>query len=58
MPLIDEGNFRKNTRSNTGRIYIPAALVRDSQFPLREGKVKIQIKNKQLIINNINSNQP
>jgi len=43
MPLEAEGTFRKDGRSDTGRIYVPAALVRDSQFPLKEGKIKIKI---------------
>jgi len=43
MPLEAGGTFRKDGRSDTGRIYVPAALVRDSQFPLKEGKIKIKI---------------
>jgi len=38
-----EGSFRTNKRSDTGRIYVPAALVRDSQFPLNAGKVHMSI---------------
>jgi len=50
MPLKAVGTYRKDCRSAAGRIYIPAALVRDSQFPLREGKVEIRIDGDRLVI--------
>ena len=45
MPLKATGTFKKENRSQTGRIYVPAALVRDSQFPLKEGPIEIEICN-------------
>ena len=50
MPLEAAGTFKKDGRSQTGRIYVPAALVRDSQFPLEEGKVEIEIRDNELVI--------
>jgi hypothetical protein len=50
MPLKAEGTFKLESRSKSGRIHIPASLVRDSQFPLKEGKVNIEIKENKLII--------
>ena len=43
MPLTAEGTFKIDGRGKTGRLYIPAALVRDSRFPLTEGKVQFTI---------------
>jgi len=50
MPLKEEGTFRLEKKSSSGRLYIPAALVRDSQFPLEEGRVEIEISADHLII--------
>lgn len=50
MPILDHGTYRRDPKSHTGRLYIPAALVRDSTFPLLEGDVKIEIENDHLII--------
>jgi len=50
MPLSGKGTFRLERRSKSGRLHIPAALVRDSQFPIDEGEVDIEIVNKTLII--------
>ena len=44
------GKFRKEPKSNAGRLSIPAHLVSDSQFPLVEGRVMITIEGKHLII--------
>jgi len=52
MTLKDKGKFVKEKRSFSGRIHVPAALVRDSQFPLREGKVEIRIDGDRLIVSN------
>lgn len=50
MPIMDHGSYRKDPKSNTGRLYIPAALVRDSTFPLKEGQVTVKIEDDHLII--------
>ena len=52
MPLRAFGTFRHDVRSRAGRIYVPAALVRDSQFPLKEGKVEISIEGYRIQIRN------
>lgn len=53
MPLEDTGTFRKDPKGNTGRLYIPANLVKDSQFPIKEGKVIIKIRGDHLIISKV-----
>lgn len=50
MPLQAIGTFKKDQKSFTGHLYIPAALVKDSAFPLREGKVEIRIEDDHLVI--------
>jgi len=52
MPLIGFGTFKHDVRSKAGRVYVPAALVRDSQFPIKEGKIEIRIEGKRLTISN------
>ena len=56
MPIEDVGTFRRDAKGNTGRLYVPAALVRDSAFPLRPGKVEIQICDDTLVITNADPN--
>jgi len=46
----DVGTFTIQKRSKTGAIWVPADLVRDSQFPIKPGKVKIAIQGRRLII--------
>jgi hypothetical protein len=41
-----EGMFVLGKRSKTGIVYIPADLVKDSQFPLKVGAVEISIDNR------------
>lgn len=48
------GTFKHDVRSKAGRVYVPAALVRDSQFPIKEGKVEIRVEGNYLIIKNNN----
>jgi hypothetical protein len=43
MGLTGTGNFRKENKSDTGRLTIPADIVGDSQFPLSEGAVGVCI---------------
>jgi len=50
MPLQSTGTFKLEARSKSGRMHIPAELVRDSQFPLEEGEVTIEIKDNALIV--------
>ena len=52
MPLEAVGTFRYDVRSKAGRVYVPAALVRDSQFPIEEGKVEIRVEGNHIIIKN------
>jgi hypothetical protein len=46
----DVGTFVVQKRAKTGAIWVPADLVRDSQFPLKPGKVKISVQGKKLLI--------
>jgi hypothetical protein len=46
----DVGTLTILKRSRTGMIYVPADLMKDSQFPLKVGKVKISIQGKHLIV--------
>lgn len=50
MPLQGKGKFSTESRSKSGRIQVPAALVKDSQFPLSEGPVIIEIVDGKLVI--------
>jgi hypothetical protein len=50
MTEKDVGTFVIQKRAKTGAIWVPADLVRDSQFPLKAGKVKISIQGKRLIV--------
>ncbi|MEM2571372.1 MAG: hypothetical protein QXP96_06625 [Thermoproteota archaeon] len=50
MPLEAKGKFGKAKKGATGAIWVPAALVRDSQFPLKEGRVLIKIEKDTLIV--------
>lgn len=43
LVLIWKGNLRKNSQSFAGRLHIPSDIMRDSQFPLKEGQVEISI---------------
>jgi len=54
MPLRSTGTFRLEARSKSGRLHIPAEIVRDSQFPLHEGEVIIEIINEKLVISQKN----
>jgi hypothetical protein len=44
------GTFKLSTKGSTGVLWLPAALVKDSQFPLKEGSVEIIIEKDHLII--------
>jgi hypothetical protein len=50
MTEKDVGTFVIQKRAKTGAIWVPADLVRDSQFPLKPGKVKISIQGRKLTI--------
>jgi hypothetical protein len=50
MVLTATGKFRKERKSNTGVIFIPADIVVDSAFPLKEGRVRVEIRGKELVI--------
>jgi hypothetical protein len=50
MPLQSTGTFKLEAKSKSGRIHVPAELVKDSQFPIIEGEVLIEINNGKLII--------
>ena len=46
------GKFRYAKKSQTGELFVPAAVVRDSQFPLKPGPVRIKIdpENRRVIV--------
>jgi hypothetical protein len=46
----DVGTLTVLKRSKTGMIYVPADLMKDSQFPIKPGKVKISVQGKRLIV--------
>lgn len=50
MVLKDTGTFKLSHKGNTGILYIPSDLVKDSCFPLKEGNVVVEIKGDTLII--------
>lgn len=50
MTTQGEGSFRFPKRGKTGIIFVPADVCRDSQFPLKPGKVKITIQGKKLSV--------
>lgn len=52
MVLKVIGAFSHESRSKSSRIQIPARMVWDSAFPLREGKVEIKIEGGRLVISN------
>ncbi len=50
MVLKSIGTFKLSHKGKTGLLYIPADLVKDSAFPLKEGKVKIGIEGDSIVI--------
>ena len=51
MVKENSGRFGMASRGNTGIIYIPADIVKDSTFPLQDGdQVRITIDKDRLII--------
>ncbi|MEM0049479.1 MAG: hypothetical protein QW424_05205 [Candidatus Bathyarchaeia archaeon] len=50
MVTKNTGTFKLSHKGKTGVLYIPADMVVDSAFPLKEGKVEIEIRGKELII--------
>lgn len=50
MVLKNRGTFKISHKGKTGILYIPADLVKDSTFPLKEGKVTIEIVEKRLTV--------
>ena len=50
--LVSEkkGTFKLDAKANTGIIYVPADITKDSGFPLIPRNVKIRIEDKHLII--------
>ena len=45
-----KGTFKLDAKANTGIIYVPADITKDSGFPLIPRNVKIRIEDKHLII--------
>jgi len=45
-----KGTFKLDEKANTGIIYVPADITKDSGFPLRPRNVKIRIEGRRLII--------
>jgi len=50
MVLENTATFKISPKGKTGILYIPADIVKDSRFPLKEGKIKIKISGETLII--------
>ena len=50
MVLRNTGTFKLSHRGKTGILYIPADIVKDSSFPLEEGRVVIEISGDKLIV--------
>jgi len=50
MVTKNTGTFKLSHKGKTGVLYIPADMVVDSAFPLKEGKVEIEIRGRELII--------
>ena len=50
MVLKNSGTFKFSHKGKTGILYIPADIVKDSNFPLEEGKVSVEIEGERLII--------
>jgi len=50
--LVSEkkGTFKLDAKANTGIIYVPVDITKDSGFPLIQRNVKIRIEDKHLII--------
>jgi len=48
--LKNTGTFKFSHKGKTGILYIPADIVKDSNFPLKEGKVRVEISGDILII--------
>jgi len=53
MVMKNTGTFKLSHKGKTGIIYVPADMVVDSAFPLKEGKVEIEIKGNELIIRSL-----
>jgi hypothetical protein len=53
--LVSEkkGTFKLDAKANTGIIYVPADITKDSGFPLIPRNVKIRIEDKHLIIESL-----
>ena len=47
------GTFKLSPKGNTGLLYVPAHMVLDSAFPLKEGKVSIEITDGQIAVKSI-----
>ena len=50
MVIEKKGTFKLDAKANTGIIYVPADITKDSGFPLIPRNVKIRIEDKHLII--------
>jgi hypothetical protein len=50
MVLEAKGSWKKEPTSNAGRVHVPAKMVTDSQFPLKEGEVTIRIVGKTIVV--------
>jgi len=49
MVLKNTGTFKLSHKGKTGILYIPADIVKDSSFPLKEGKVEVTIEGASLV---------
>lgn len=44
------GTFKLSPQSNSGLLYVPANLVIDSRFPIKEGSVIFSFEGKRLVV--------
>jgi len=48
-----EATLKRSHKGNTQLLYIPANMVLDSAYPLKEGKVRVRVEGNRLIVENI-----
>lgn len=53
LVIEKKGTFKLDPKANTGIIYVPADITKDSGFPLRPRNVNIRIEDRCLIIESL-----
>ena len=51
MVTKKQGTFK--LKGNTGIVYVPADVVKDSRFPLRRGQVIVEVKGETLVVRSL-----